>query len=83
MTERLKLPRRITHRELRLGDCVNLEFANGGWQMAKVITINGALATLFRPHMSSADEYPYIGVEIFTVFRESDKTVMLHSRCGE
>lgn len=70
----------ITHRELRLGDNVSLEFPGGGWQMAKVTKIADGLVTLFRPWMDARDDYPRIGIEVFSVFQDSDKTVKLFDR---
>lgn len=73
----------ITHRELHVGDNISLEFSGGGWQMAKVTNISDGLVTLFRPWMSAEDGYPKIGVEVFTVFHDSDKTVKLFDRTEE
>ena len=72
--------RLITHRELEVGDNVDLDFADGGWSMAKVTSIRDGIVTLFRPWMDSNDDYPRIGVEVFTVFHDSSKTMRLFSR---
>lgn len=70
----------ITHRQLRVGDNISLEFPGGGWQMAKVTSVSEGLVTLFRPWMDALDGYPRIGVEVFTVYRDSDKTAVLFDR---
>lgn len=72
--------RTITHRELKVGDNISLEFPGGGWDMAKVTKISDGLVTLFRPWMDATDGYPRVGVEIFTVYADSDKTVKLFDR---
>ena len=76
-------PRKITHRDVKLGDVVSLDFPYRGWDLAKVTKIDERQFTVFRPHMNSNDEYPYVGVEIFTLWRDSDKTLTLISRVGE
>ena len=73
----------VTHRELKVGDNVDLMFPNGGWSMAKVIAISDGLITFFRPWMDAQDNYPKVGFEIFFSWYDSDKTVQLFDRQEE
>lgn len=75
---------RITHRELLLGDVVSLDFPTDGgrcFQMAKVVRMTDSLITFARPWMPADDRgYLDVQIELFDVFRDSDKTVSLVSR---
>lgn len=71
----------ITHRELKIGDNVDLAFPGGGWSMAKVTDISyDGYVTFFRPWMDATDQYPRVGFEVFRVWQDSDKTVQLFDR---
>lgn len=80
-TDKPKLPRHIPQGEAQVGDIISLEFAYKGWDMAKVTAISDHFITVFRPHMTAGQNgYPYIGVEIFTMFRESNNKLLLIGR---
>lgn len=70
---------RITHREVQVGDIVRC--FDGAFGDAKVTRVSDEHVTLFRPWMAAGDGgYPQIGVEVFEVYRDSDKTFELMRR---
>lgn len=83
-----KLPRVIKQSEVKLGDIVNLGYppepAADRWLLAKVIRMTDTRFTVFRPWMSATEDgYPYVGVEVFDIFRSDTQTIRLVDRAKE
>lgn len=79
---------KVAYRNLMLGDRVRLDGIDA-YSDATVIDITDKEITLFRPYVQVSDFtytgglIPYIGIEKFNVWRDSDTEVLLLHRLLE